>query len=357
MANVLHVGMDFHLHTTSLCALEPDGAVAFEKTLRGHWQRAVHWLQHYARRHDAQLHVCFEASCGSGALYDQLAGFATRVVVAHPGKLRLIYQSKRKNDSLDAQRLAKLLLIGAVPAAYIPDVNMRAWRGLIEFRQRQVRQRTRVKNQLRSLLRQHGVVVPRRPGLWSRQGLTWLHQVSWPSAAIAMQCQMLLLQLEQIEQAIRQVTAKLDRLAQDHPGVARLRTIPGVGPRTAEAFAAYVDDPHRFTRLRQIGAYLGLVPSQDSSAGRNRLGHITKQGPASLRHLLVEAAWGAVRRCPAMREEFDRIAAGKRERRRIALIAVAHKLSRVMLAMLREEKDYSPTPASPTDAPALAAAA
>ena len=131
------------------------------------------------------------------------------------------------------------------------------------------------------------------------------------------------------------MTAELDRRADAHPGVALLRTVPGVGPRTAEAFVAYVDDVRRFARNKQVGCYLGLVPCQDSSAGRDRLGHITGDGPPTARMLLCEAAWQAVRRSPSLRAYFERVTHGDPGRKKIALVATAHKLARSMAAMLR----------------------
>ena len=98
---------------------------------------------------------------------------------------------------------------------------------------------------------------------------------------------------------------------------------------------AYIDEVKRFTRSKQVGSYLGLIPSQDQSAGKNRLGHITRNGPGSVRKLLAQAAWQGVQRSPEIRAFFERITHGKRERRKIALVATAHWLARVMFAMLR----------------------
>jgi transposase len=117
--------------------------------------------------------------------------------------------------------------------------------------------------------------------------------------------------------------------------VALLRTVPGVGPRTAEAFVAHVDDVTRFARNDRVGVYFGLVPCQDASAGKDRLGHITCDGPATVRQLLCESAWQAVRHSPRVKGWFDRIAAGDPDRRKIAVTAVARKLAVVMAAMLR----------------------
>ena len=145
----------------------------------------------------------------------------------------------------------------------------------------------------------------------------------------------MLAELTHFQQLIQRVTDQLDRMAGQHPGVTLLMTIPGVGPRTAEAIVAYIDNPHRFTRMRSVGSYFGLVPSQDQSASRNHLGRITKTGPATARKLLIEAAWSSARWCEQAKRFKDRLMRGDLDRRKIAVVALAHKLLRMMLAMLR----------------------
>ena len=114
-----------------------------------------------------------------------------------------------------------------------------------------------------------------------------------------------------------------------------LRGIPGVGLRTAEAVVAYIDDPQRFGSVRTIGSYFGLIPTQHQSAGSNRMGHITRQGPSTVRKLLTEATWQGIRRSPEIRARYERIQHGDPDRKKIALVATAHYLLRVMLAMLK----------------------
>jgi transposase len=108
-----------------------------------------------------------------------------------------------------------------------------------------------------------------------------------------------------------------------------------VGPRTAEAVVAYVDDVSRFARSNQLGVYFGLAPCQDASADRNRLGHVTCEGPATVRKLLCESAWQAARHSPRVKGWFERIGGGDPGRRKVAVVAVARKLAVVMGAMLR----------------------
>lgn len=325
------VGLDVHQRSSTLCILDENGKRVKQQQVRGSWQKVMEFLGQLGH----PFAICYEASCGYGALYDRLSRLAKRVVVAHPGHLRLIFRAKRKNDRCDAGKLAMLLFLDQVPPVYVPSGQVRSWRAFIEFRHRLINKRTRCKNQLRSLLRGHGVAAVAGKRLWTRAGMQWLEHVELPTEAAALQRDLVCEQLRHLEKQIKRVERMLNRMGRAHPGVMLLRTIPGVGPRTSEAVVAYIDDPRRFTRTRKVGSYFGLVPCQDQSAAMNRLGHITRQGPSTVRKLLTEAAWQAIRRSRHVHAYFDRIQGGDPQRRKIALVATAHYLVRVMQAMLR----------------------
>jgi transposase len=277
--------------------------------------------------------ICFEASSGYVFLFGKLQAIARRVVVAHPGKLRLIFRSSRKNDRVDAEKLAKLLFLDEVPPVHVPSVEVRSWRSMIEHRRKLVAEGTRIKNTIRGLLRSQGVESPR--SLWSDRGLGWLASVQLATELDNLQRDILRERLLMLRRMVKRVEGVLDRMASQHPGVVLLRTIPGVGPRIAEAVVAYIDEPHRFHRIKAIGSYFGLVPRQDASGASNRLGHITRERPSIVRCLLVQAAWIGIRRCPRIREIYDRIMRGDKDRKKIAVVATAHHLLRAMLAMLQ----------------------
>jgi transposase len=225
-----------------------------------------------------------------------------------------------------------------VPAAYVPSQEVQSWRELIEHRRRMVDRQTTCKNAIRSLLRAQGKTVA--AGLWTKKGLAWLRHEELPTAAARLKRDLLLDELTEAKRRVRTVTKALNALGEGHPGVLLLQTIPGVGLRTAEAVTAYMDKPDRFTRSSQVGAYFGLVPCQDAIAGVNRLGHITRQGPATARKYLVEAAWQGVYRSPTIRAYFERVRHGRPERRKIALVATAHYLLRCMHAMLVQNQPW-----------------
>lgn len=330
----MYVGLDVHAHTSTYCILDEHGKCVKTHTVKGPWAALMLELQKIPR----PFKICYEACLGYGWLYDELAQIAESIQVAHPGQVRLIFRAKRKNDRVDAQKLAKLLYLESVPMVYVPGVKAREWRRLIEFRHGQVQARARTKNQIRSLLRRHAISAPR--GLWTKKGLEWLQTLSMPTPEAALERTMHLQTLANQTSMLRTMEDELNRRARKHPGVKLLCTIPGVGLRTAEAMAAYIDSPQRFNRVKSFGSYLGLVPSQDSSAGKNRLGHITKQGPSTVRRLLGEAAWQAVRRSSHIRAYFNRIRQDNPDRTKIAIVATAHYLARIMLAMLRTGETF-----------------
>lgn len=329
---MFYVGLDVHLRKIVMCILDANGKVCKEATFAG-----VPALLAALGALAGELAVCYEASCGYGALYDRLKRLANarRIEAAHPGQLRLIFRSKRKNDRVDARKLATLLFLDQVPQVHVPVQDVRDWRAAIEFRRRQVDRRTAIKNQLRALLRGYGVVGPHRQALWTVAGRKWLEEVELATPLARLQREVLLSELDQVSAQIKKLQKELNAIGRRHAGVCLLRTIPGVGPRTAEAFVAYVDEVKRFARSKQIGSYFGMVPCQDQSAATNRLGHITRQGPATVRKLLTEAAWQGVHRSPQIQAYFERIVGQDPDRKKIALVATAHWLARVMFALLR----------------------
>ena len=324
-----YVGLDAHWRQSTFCVLDDRGRKISTRTIKGFWPEVIDELSRIRR----PFAICYEASTGYGALYERLRPLARRVVVAHPGHLRLIFRSKRKNDRVDAEKLAKLLFLDEVPPVHVPNQAVRSWRRMIRHRESLVRERVRVKNSIRALLKSQGLQAPK--GLWSKQGMSWLETVELATELDAIQRDVLVERVRSLTTMTLRVDTALDRMAARHPGVQLLKTIPGVGSRTAEAVVAWIDDPGRFSRIRSVGRYFGLVPKQDASASVNRLGHITREGPGTIRWLLTEAAWQAIRRSRRVRDFYERVRRGDPERTKIALVATAHYLLRVMVSMLQ----------------------
>ena len=338
---MFYVGLDIHSKYITICILNQNGKVHRRCSVR-----QLDQMMDVLTRLPEPFQVCYEASTGYGFFFELLSPVADYVAVAHPGLLKLIFRSKRKNDRRDAQKLAKLLYVGEVPTVHVPSADVRAWRELITFRRRLVEKRTRAKNGLRTLLRSLAIRPPRRPGLWTKQGMAWLRALPLEHTMHALRRDLLLEEIRTLSAQLDRVESELARYSADRQAVRLLRTIPGVGLRTAEAVAAFLDDPHRFAGSKQVGAYFGLVPSQDQSGNTNRLGRITREGSATVRHLLVEAVWQASRRSPTVAAYLARIERGDKERRKKAVVATAHYLVRVMWAMLKKQTPWQETVAA-----------
>jgi len=331
------IGLDISKRSIQVCILDSRGKVVKEFSVANDDRTIYERL----RRLRGPKSICYEASCGYGHLYDRLAAVAKHVCVAHPGHLRLIFKSKRKNDRVDAKKLATLLLLDQVPTVHVPSKDVRGWRRTIAFRNRLVAERTRLKNRLRALCRSHAIALPANKRAWTKKGIRMLTELTFDHPSATLERDITIAELEHNNELIQRVEKELNRIGNDHPAVILLRSIPGVGPRTAEAVVAHIDRPQRFCKSKHIGAYFGLVPSQDQSANVNRLGHITREGPAVVRRLLTEAAWQGIRRSPRIRAYFERVRRNDPARRKIALVATAHYLARVMLAMLKRNEMWN----------------
>jgi transposase len=327
---MFYAGLDIHTKHITACILNSEGKVHERATLRN-MQQVLDLLDELP----GSVQVCYEASTGYGRYYELLTRVASHVAVAHPGLLRLIFRSKKKNDRHDAHKLAQLLYIDQVPTVHIPSGDVRAWRELITFRRHVVEKRTAAKNGIRGLLRSLGIRSPESTKLWTRKGMQWLTALELDNGMHALKRDLLVSQVETLNDQLRRIEKQLEQYAQDSVAVQLLQSIPGVGIRTAEAVAAFIDDPHRFQKSKQVGSYFGLVPTQDQSGNVNRLGHITRAGSATVRHLLTEAVWQACRRSPTIRAYLERIQRDDPNRRKIAIVATAHYLVRVMWSMLK----------------------
>src|ERR1700679_3696236 len=199
---------------------------------------------------------------------------------------------KQKTDSNDARLLLKLLLEDNFPRIWVPSPENRDLRQLLWHRHRMVPMRTRMMNQLQALAMNEG--QRRKKKLWSEQGRAQLERLPLAPWACGRRKDLLEL-LDRMNPPIQELTRAVEQQARKRPEVERLMTHPGVGPITALAFILIIGTPQRFGCGKQIGSYVGLIPAEDSSAGHQRLGRITKQGSALLRFLLVEAAQAAAR--------------------------------------------------------------
>ena len=242
---------------------------------------------------------------------------------------------KQKTDRQDAQLILQLLMEDRFPRIWVANWENRDLRQLLWHRHRMVQARTRIMNQLQAVALNEGLRCKKR--LWREAGREQLESFSLAPWASRRRRDLLEV-LDRLTPTITELSQAIEQEAEKCPTAQRLRTHPGVGSLTALAFVLIIGSAERFQCGKQIASYLGLVPSEDSSGERRRLGHISKQGNALLRFLLVEAAQVTVRSLPEWRNKYFHLA--MRRGRKIAKVAMARKLAIQLFWMMRKGWDY-----------------
>jgi transposase len=333
-----YIGFDIDSKKTVACVVQKGKKDQFA-TLKTDIEQMKKFLQSQ-RRPGEKLHLTFEISGEAGYRHDQLADTVDTITVSNPTKMTWVYKTAKKTDRIDARKQAVLLSIGEVPKVYIPSKEIRQWRVTIQHRRKIVNRITAVKNRIRAFLKANGFVQPAQRGSWWKlTNRAWMRQLAEESEVASerlwrMSLADMLDELELLDGQLARVTRYLDSYLKSKPGGRLLMSIPGVGPRTAEAVLAYTDEVRRFSRSKQYGAYFGLTPKLDESGSTRRLGHISKQGPSVVRWLIVESAWRAIKKSKVLKEFYERVRAGQNARKKIAIVAAARKMLSVMRAML-----------------------
>lgn len=340
------LALDLGKYKTVGCVYESEsGAHEFKRTFTT--PAALEKLVQETKPERVVIEVCSIA----GWVCDLLRRLGVAVQVANTSDEAWRWrQVKQKDDRRDALKAARLSAVNQLREVYIPQVEVRQWRALITYRQQLVRRRTAIKNHIRDLLLREGQLLARGTKCWNKLGQELLSSLARPWAEVGSaelwrgELWEELQQLRLLQQRIASVEEQLNELGAANRRVELLRTIPGVGPRLAEAIVALVDQPRRFRKASQVSSYIGMVPKALDSGETERRGRITRQGSQLVRSLLVEVAWAGLRHNPWVRQTFQRLSGGKKGRRKIAIVAVGRKLLVRCWAMLRDNRawDWQP---------------
>jgi transposase len=331
---MVNIGLDLHQRESQLCILTETGDL-IEQRIATTRERFTAVLGVRPPRR-----ILLEASTESEWVARHLERLGHEVIIADPGFApRYAPRSRRvKTDRRDARTLCDACQLGAYRPVHRASDTQRHVRAELAVREALVRTRTRYVALIKAL--------GRRDGLRLAQGepertAAKLAALALPPA-LAAELEPLLGLLAPLNQQIAAADQRLTVLAATDPVVQRLTSAPGIGPVTATAFGATLDDIARFTTAHQVEAYLGLVPSEQSSGERQHRGRITTQGNTRMRWLLVEAA-GRVLRSPrpeaaGLKAWAERIAV--RRGKRVAVVALARRLAGVLYAMWRDGNIY-----------------
>ena len=336
-----YVGVDLHKQSISLCVVElADRKRKVIERKRFFCDEEHKIAEYFAQLGEYQLVV--EATASYEWFVQLVEPTADRVVLAHPGHLRVIAQSKKKTDKLDAQTLAEFLALDQIPEAWRPTPRVRQHRTLVRHRHYVQGRITSVKNKLRRVLCHYNAD---QKSLFSQSGRQYLATIEL-SAADRFTVELLCEELDQHTERLKQTDKQLKTFAKQAPIAERearevLDSIPCVGPVTIDAVLAETGDVRRFGSQRKATAYAGLAPGIRESAGKARQLGITKQGSRLLRTILVETAWRLViktRRWGNLYEKL-KVRCGAKK----AIVAIARRVWCVMVSMLRSGQKYQCT--------------
>jgi len=327
------IGCDYHPGFQQIAFMDSESGEWNERRL-GHREEAEQFYRDLKVR-GVKVCVGMEAS-GHARWFERLLGeLQFELHIGDAAEIRSKRVRKQKTDRQDAKLLLTLLVEDRFPSIWVPNWENRDLRQLLWHRHRMVQMRTRIMNQLHVVALNEGVRL--KKALWRPAGRAQLESLllaAWASR----RRQDLLELLDQLTPKIQELTRALEQEVEKRPVTRQLMTHPGVGPLTALAFELVIGTPERFGSGKQIASYVGLVPCEESSGDRRRLGHISKQGNSLLRFLLVEAAQITVRCDPDWRRQFLHLA--MRRERRIAKVAMARKLAVRLYWMWRKGWDY-----------------
>ena len=330
---MLIIGCDYHPSFQQIAFVDTDTGELQERRLE-HREEAEKFYRGLGVQ-GMRVRVGMKAS-GHARWFERLLGELNfELWIGDATEIARKRERKQKTDRQDAQHILRLLLKDDFPRIWIPSWENRDLRQLLWHRHRMVQARTRIMNQLQAVALNEGLRSKKR--LWREHGREQLESfrlAPWASR----RRQDLLELLDRLNPTIAELSQAIEQEAEKFSEARWLMTHPGVGPLTALAFVLIIGEADRFQCGKQVASYLGLVPLEDSSGNRRRLGHITKQGSSMLRFLLVEAAQVTVRSLPEWRSKYFHLM--MRRGRKIAKVAMARRLAIRLYWMWRKGWDY-----------------
>ena len=340
-AEELFVGIDLHKRRWHVTIRTADVQV-FSSSIAGKWQELEKVLNRYQ---GCRIHAVYEAGYFGFWLFDYLTQYGVECIVTPPSLIPQEHGNRVKTDRLDSRKLARLLAKGLLKRIWVPSAKERFHRQVIRRRRQLVGDRVRTQNRIKSELCFYGIDLPVARSRWSQVYFANLQRIKFKNRWMQQSFNRLLEQYEFISVQIDKQTQLLKQLAKlplYRDRVKILCSIPGIGILTAMEILLELQDFSRFRRAQQLAAYVGLTPSQYSSADKIRMGRITGAGKKTVRSALVESCWHLINKDKAMRKKYEQIkarAGGKR-----AIVAVSRKLILCIRRLLLDNRAYEYEP-------------
>jgi transposase len=325
------IGCDLHARQQTLAMLDTATGEVVNETL-AHEGGIV---REFYSRLPSPVRVGIEATGSMKWFLNLMEELGIDCQVGHPATIRAAEPRRQKHDRRDAELLLKLLVENRFPSIWQPSKELLDLRALLLHRHQWVRLRTRIQNALQGIALANG--LRRGSSLWSESGQEAMASLPLATHTAHRRSELQAMYVR-FEAEIEQLNERVLERAGERATAGLLMTHPGVGPITALATDVFLGDPKRFRDGKAVASYIGIIPRENSSGGRQRLGGLTKQGNPLLRFLWCEAAAHAVRRDPELRQFYRRKLVQKGLGK--ARVAAARKLGIRLWIMLRDQIDY-----------------
>ena len=326
MKKNVYCGIDVHLKHWSLCFV-CDGEVVEKLHIKGNYPTLRSILSRYQQAN--KISTIYEAGFSGYWLYRKLTSDGYSCFVTPPS-LTPKTAGKVKTDKRDAEKLAFYHIAGILKYVNVPSIQAESDRRVIRCRRQIVKKQSRAKQQIRSFLNLQGIKKPETIKTnWSKKYIAWLESLTFSYVSDNFHLSKLLRDFHHHHKELVETNLFLRKLSRS-PNYKKdfqlLTSAPGVGLITAMTLLLEIYDFERFSSTEKFGSYLGLTPAQYSSGEHVRLGHITRQGIADVRRVLIESAWTVIRHDPHLKEKYDRIKS-KGENGKKAIVAVARSFA------------------------------
>ncbi len=328
------VGIDIHRNSWHLTAVVED-EVVFSGALPPDPEALLKFLIRYGNN---PIEAVYEAGYFGFWLYELLMDSGIKCIVTPPTLVPMEYGNHVKTDKRDSRKLAYLLSKNMLKKVWVPSQQQCGHRQVLRRRQKLIGDRMRVQHRIKSELSFYGITIAMPTGLWTARFVKQLQEINFDDSHHQQSFWILLEEYEFLNKLAEQQTHLLKDLAASElykKQAELLRTIPGIGPISAMSLLLELGDISRFAKAGQLAAYVGLTPAQYSSGDNIRMGRITRCGKNSLRAVLTEAAWTAIKKDPELRSVYDKLKFRRGAKK--AIVAVSRRLllrcRRVLLDM------------------------
>ena len=332
-------GIDAHLKFWVVC-FYCDGEVLEKTRINFGYPELLDRLKLYNAAR--QIRLVYEAGFSGFWLYRKLLADGYHCIITPPALIPRS-ASKVKTDKRDAVKLASYLAAGILKSIYVPPIEVESDRRVVRRRSQLVKKQTRSKNEIKAFLHLHGIDKPVNiKTCWSSRYMSWLKNLQFSSESDQFTFAQLVTYYTRVREDLAEINLYLKKLSQNpryHANYQRLYRLKGIGLITAMTYLLEICDFTRFKKSKQFSSFLGFTPSQFSSGENVRLGHISNQGNAHLRRVLVESAWTVIKHDPHLRGKYERIRSRGTNGKK-AIVAVARSLAVRLRRCLLDETDY-----------------